>query len=171
MKNRFPRFSFWDLSTLRNQLNIYQVWIISVFGVKSICESEVALMRTETPACERQPRLYQGKKRKPKKPLRLEGVLERHLHWWVYFIHLCHFQKAWEISHHVPMGEHRTFWVPWKERARRRISGKLKGHSLRTAPESPVPDTQSCPHKPLAFVHSRLQSPRQMNAVSGTFIL
>ena len=46
--------------------------------VRSICESGIALMKTETSAWERQPRLYQGeKKRKHKeKPLRLEGDLE-----------------------------------------------------------------------------------------------
>lgn len=27
------------------------------------------------------------------------------------FTHVCHFEKAWEVCHHVPMGEHDSLWV------------------------------------------------------------
>lgn len=41
---------------------------------------------------------------------------------WQFFlaqdIHLCHFQKAWKICHHVSMGQHSTFGISWKETER-----------------------------------------------------
>lgn len=30
---------------------------------------------------------------------------------WRIVTHVCHFKEAWEISHHVPMGQHDSLWV------------------------------------------------------------